>query len=137
MKNKLLLLFLLFLSFSCFDKEEEPAVLPSGTYTGTFQRSSPTADYPSAEVTLVLEGNSFSGSSNLAKYPAIGGGTYRVDGLEVVFQNTSLWTAEFDWTLILDGAFALSTNPSGEVTLTRKRGDTTDVYRVVRQTETR
>ncbi|RNI25803.1 hypothetical protein [Rufibacter latericius] len=136
MKNTLLLLFLSLFLFSCFDKEDAPAVLPSGTYTGTFQRSSPIADYPRANVTLVFDGNSFSGSSDHLKYPAIGQGTYQVNGQEVTFKNASFMTAEFDWTLILDGAFALSTNQEGGITLTRKTGEVTDVYHLVRQSET-
>ncbi len=129
MKKNLLLLLLAFLSFSCFDKDQEPAVLPSGTYVGQFQRSSPTADYDVANVTLVLDGSSFSGSSDHVKYPAIGQGTYQMEGQEIVFKDNSFWTAEFDWTLILDGAYVVSTQ-NQEVTFIRKRGDITDVYRL-------
>ncbi|GGK58243.1 hypothetical protein ACD591_15890 [Rufibacter glacialis] len=134
MKNKVLLLFLAFLSFSCFEEEEDaPGVLPSGTYVGTFTRSSPTALYPSSDVTLVLQDQSFSGSSSLPQYPAIGKGTYRVQGQEVVFKDESFWTANFDWTLILDGTFTLATDAQGGITLTRRRGDISDVYMLTRQ----
>ncbi|ALI99716.1 hypothetical protein [Rufibacter tibetensis] len=134
MKNKLLILLLMFLSFSCFDKEDAPTMLPEGTYTGIFMRSSPTADYTSANVTLTLEGNSFSGTSDTRKYPAIGKGTYKVEGDEITFDDQSFWTAEFDWSLILDGTFSIST-ANNQVILTKKRGDMIDVYRLTRQEE--
>ncbi len=109
----------------------------SGTYVGTFTRSSPTADYATAEVTLVLKDNSFSGSSEKTKYPAIGKGTYHVvEGQKIIFEDKSFWTAEFDWTLILDGEFSIST-ANDMVTLTKQQGGMTDVYRLVRQTGNR
>ena len=135
MKNLLLLLLLSFLSFSCLEKEEEAAAaLPDGTYTGTFTRTNNVADETPkvAKVTLVVKGNTFSGSSDTPYYPAIGSGSYKINGAEATFEDENFWTANFDWTLILKGTFSLQ-NTNGAITLTRLQGNQTDVYQLTRQ----
>ncbi|AKQ44747.1 hypothetical protein TH63_02490 [Rufibacter radiotolerans] len=137
MKNTFLLLLLAFLSFSCLEKEDEAvAVLPDGTYTGTFTRSNNLGDeMPKvAQVTLVVKGNTFTGTSDTPHYPAIGSGTYKINGQDITFEDERFWTADFDWTLILKGTFALQ-NTNGIITLTRRQGNLTDVYQLSRKQE--
>ncbi|MFC6998527.1 hypothetical protein [Rufibacter roseus] len=135
MKKKLLILLLAFVSFSCLEEEETPSKIENGTYVGQFYRSSPTIRPVPANVVLVLEGNSFSGTSDRMYYPAIGRGTYYVSGEQITFKDASFWTANFDWTIILDNTFSIATEGDGELVLTRKQGDVTDVYRLKRQVE--
>ncbi|WP_144266300.1 hypothetical protein [Pontibacter ummariensis] len=121
MKNVFLLFVILFLfmSVSCDKEEIDPETL-NGTYTGYFVRaSSPSADYARANVTLTLDNGKFSGSSNMPYYPAICRGTYSLSGHEIQFQNECFWTANFDWTYILDGSFRLSLD-GDKLTITKQ-----------------
>ncbi len=73
-----------------------------GNYTGIFKRGDNTSN-----VALQLVNNEFSGGSTEGynKFPAICKGTYTVKNDEITFNNTCIWTAEFDWTLILGGSW--------------------------------
>ncbi len=55
-----------------------------------------------------------------------------VKGNNVEFNNECVWTAEFDWTLILSGEFQI-TSTSTELILERKMGDITDLYKLKRK----
>ena len=101
----------LVLFISCEQDETisiEPLIL--GTYKGQFIRVSPNAKHAASNVTLTFTGNSFSGESDVIKYPAICNGTYKITGQEVDFVNTCPWTAEFDWSYILNGKFEITIN---------------------------
>jgi hypothetical protein len=74
----------------------------------------------------------FQGESETTKYPAICSGTYEVNGTNVEFANSCVWTAEFDWTLILSGEFSAELAPD-ELTLQRKNGSSWDLYQLKRQ----
>ena len=133
MRTKLVVVALLLLSFAC-NSDDEPVIGPiDGTYVGTFGRSSPYARYETSEVTLVLKGNTFTGSSSKPKYPAICEGTYSVTGQAIEFVNQCAWTAEFDWTYILSGTFKIQ-REGDELLLIRSYGDAVyDTYRLKKQ----
>jgi hypothetical protein len=82
--------------------------LPQGKYSGYFTRSTVNEDGTPSKVTLIFTGNTFSGSGDTPKYPAICEGTYSIDGDKITFTNTCPWTAEFDWTLILGGEYVIN-----------------------------
>lgn len=107
-----------------------------GTFTGVFIRSGPHAKYQPAEVVLTLRGNQFLGSSNIARYPAICQGTFEVGSGKIQFADGCVWTADFDWTLILNGEFELTLN-GDELTLRRSyAGAVHDRYALRRQNVT-
>ncbi len=90
---------------SCNRDEPEVSLL-DGAYEGTFDRSNSSVKFVESNVTLVLRDGKFSGESSELKYPAIGGGTYRLVGPDSVeFVNTTAWTTEFDFSLILSGRY--------------------------------
>ncbi|GAB2530751.1 hypothetical protein [Rufibacter soli] len=136
MKNMFLFLLLAFLFASCLEKDDDPATLPEGTYTGTFSRTDPQTKSPPkvAQVTLIIKGNTFKGNSDTPTYPAIGSGTYQIKGKDITFEDENFWTANFDWTLILKGTYSLQST-GGTVTLTRQQGTQTDVYQLTRKQE--
>jgi hypothetical protein len=102
---------LLIIFTSCtYNDITKPVVLLSGTYKGNFSRSSPLVKYASAEVTISFDDNSFEGTSNMIKYPAICRGTFSLSGNQIEFTNICAWTAEFDWSLILSGKYTFSIN---------------------------
>lgn len=112
------LALLALLAGACDDDDNRPEFV-QGTYTGHFQRSTPTGDWMVANVTLELGDHSFSGESDHARYPAICNGTYTTEGNNITFVNKCVWTADFDWTLILDGTFEIRTG-GGQVILIKK-----------------
>jgi hypothetical protein len=121
------------LLFACEDNDIEKIELANGTYNGTFYRTSPAADWMVSNVTLTLTDGSYTGESDIARYPAICRGTYTVSGQNVEFANACPWTAEFDWTFILSGNFKIASN-DGEIILTRVYdANTIDTYKLKKQ----
>ena len=107
--------------------DDETSVVPpvlEGTYEGTFER-----DGMRSDVMLTLENGEFSGTSNKSPFPAICNGTYTQQNGHATFSDACVWTADFDWTLILSGEWdvqvtadaLLMLNESGDrYTLVRK-----------------
>ncbi|MDP3442531.1 MAG: hypothetical protein Q8T08_06670 [Ignavibacteria bacterium] len=105
----LLILSFIFLT-ACQKEENIDRASLDGTYKGSFQRIIAEADPMISEVTITFTANRWNGSSNIAKYPALCGGTYLVEEQSVVFHNDCIWTAEFDWSLILAGNYKIEVN---------------------------
>lgn len=117
--------------FSCQkDDKENDTLSLDGSYAGTFHRTG----MDSATVQIDFENNRFEGFSERPHYPAICAGTFSMEGSSIVFSDTCSWTADFDWTLILNGKFALDV--SGDVLkLTKTNNALIDEYtlrRIVR-----
>jgi hypothetical protein len=91
---------------SCSDDEKAPIL--AGDYSGTFYRTRDNTKILEAEVTIAFDQGKFSGAGADHQSPAICNGTYSIDGNEVNFNNLCFFTANFDWTLILSGKFAIS-----------------------------
>jgi hypothetical protein len=137
MKNSYILLVLFFagLGFASCDKNDgtAQAALKAGTYTGEFSRFSPDGRCTPANVTLVLENNTFLGYSDMAKFPAIGTGSYKLSGAEIEFTDRQIWTAEFDWTYILNGKFKMKAIGDELIIVRMYNNQVTDMYRLHRQ----
>ncbi len=102
--------------------------LSYGLYRGTFHRTG----MDTVKVSLSIQANYFEGSSESGRlYPAICRGSYAIDGNGIQFQDSCVWQANFDWTLILNGRFELSKN-GNEVRLKRENGSSTDEYHLTR-----
>ena len=100
----------------------------NGSYSGIFYRADPGSDYDTASVTLVFEGNSYTGSGGQGYYPAICHGKFALSGEEIEFTNECFWTANFDWSYILSGKFRI-VSEGGKIIMTAPRGDSGhDVY---------
>ena len=132
MKNLLLLLTAILFIASCDQKETVTPELVDGTYVGIFGRSSPNAKYASAKVTLTLNNGAFTGSSDITNYPAICSGTFKILGETVEFSNNCMFTANFDWTYILNGSFNLKIEEN-KIYLTRSYGEVHDRYELEKQ----
>lgn len=115
----------------CSDEGDSGAY--DGIYTGTFYRMRDGVKGETSSVTLNLLGNQYSGTSTTAKYPAICEGTLAVTGNELEFTNTCMWTAEFDWTLILNGRFT-ATRDGNELILSKQIDPQNgDYYELIKQ----
>lgn len=81
--------------------------LTPGIYSGTF-----TIQYDSAklsgETTLRLSDGQYTCDGNDNRIPAGGSGTYTLAGETIIFQDENMWTADFDWNLILKGEYTYS-----------------------------
>ncbi|GAB5408516.1 MAG: hypothetical protein BalsKO_08810 [Balneolaceae bacterium] len=76
-----------------------------GDFSGTFYRVNDNIRFQTAEVSLTFNNGTFEGTSTINEYPAICNGTFEVGEDEVTFSNDCVFTADFDWTYILDGSF--------------------------------
>lgn len=105
-----LLIFLLMGAFflSC-EKDDIQSDELSGDYEGYFIRTGPTVDLQPADVSITFQSGTFDGNSAVDRYPAICKGTFSEQGTDSLrFENSCTWTADFDWTYILDGTYAYS-----------------------------
>lgn len=108
------------------------ASLSDGTYVGTFQRQTLASSTPSA-VSLTLSNGNWTGNASVDRYPALCSGTYTIGSNQVQFEDTCTWTADFDWSLILDGTYDI-TQYDDTLVLTKQQGNSTvDIYKLKRQ----
>lgn len=138
MLRQLLFLFGILLVAGGCQQRDDASVTPvsrariaDGQYVGTFQRATPTGKFATANVLLTLQDGRFSGSSDQDRYPAIGSGTYTQTDAAITFVNENMWTADFDWTLILTGEFSRTVDSDGTLVLQKKQGEGSyDTYRL-------
>lgn len=132
MKYSLITFLFLVTMLSCDKNDMMKVRFLNGTYEAVFFRTIHDTPGPTSNVTLTFEDNKFHGSGSIMKYPAICSGNYTLTGNEVVFENLCVWTADFDWSLILSGKFSITKN-GNEIILTRQiNDDVRDTYKLKR-----
>jgi hypothetical protein len=106
--------------------------LPSGEYSGTFKRYHTTED-KTADIQLVFKKGNWEGSSSINKYPALIKGNYSIaENAVIKFVETSPWTAEFDWTLILHGSYLLHRNDDSLIFTRSYANGYVDVFKLAK-----
>jgi hypothetical protein len=104
------------------------APLPNGAYSGRF-----IVDYGSGvqegPFKLEIKDNTYSCSGNENRIPPGGSGTFSVGQNEIVFQDENMWTADFDWNLILNGSYTLA-QKGDTLSLTKVQGQAKYVYKI-------
>ncbi len=127
--NLILACLLLLTALAC-KKSNQPRNTIIGNYEGTFKRYN--TDFNStAQVVLNFQTIGWNGTSDTLKYPAIGNGSSRLIDNEVIeFFNKQAWTADFDWTLILNGSYLLQRNDDSLVFTKSYGNGTVDVYKL-------
>lgn len=103
---KLAFLFVIALS-ACNDKDKIDNSTLEGYYSGTFTVEYSNGTVYSSPVTVSLHDNEYSCSASANKKPAGGSGGYYLDGDKICFLDENLWTANFDWNLIMSGEYSL------------------------------
>ncbi len=128
-----LLAFLSLLFFSACKKTNLPLSIPEGTYIGTFQRLTDTSGQIS-NVSITFLAGKYTGQSQYAQYPALCNGAYKSIGADSInFVNACFWTADFDWSLILNQNYKLMLSEK-KLELTRNYpGQYTDTYKLTKQ----
>jgi hypothetical protein len=103
-------LMITILSFSCESDQKNATEIPVGLYSGTFQRQLAFGGGEITNVSITFSENSWSGKSDRSKYPALCNGTFSLDKTKIIFTNECVWTADFDWSLILGGTYDFTIN---------------------------
>ena len=87
-----IMIFLIVIGISGCVNDNSTIILENGTYEGT----------------ISFEGNNYSSSAGPNRYPAGGNGTFELSGDLVEFSDVNIWTADFDWGLILSGTYVIT-----------------------------
>jgi hypothetical protein len=127
MKKLIFIFLIVIISITSCDKSHNDKI-PDGVYTGTFQRQLAFGGGDTANVTLTFSSNTWTGQSDITKYPALCHGTYSIDKQKIIFTNDCSWTDEFDGTLILGGEYTLSLNGNQLGFIRDYRGPSSDTY---------
>ncbi|MCG7752552.1 hypothetical protein [Flavihumibacter cheonanensis] len=125
---------MLFLIACSKNNNDDPSNTISGRYAGTFKRYNTSID-KTARVSIDFNKEYWSGSSELATYPALNTGTFSLanNNETISFKNKAGWTADFDWTFILDGNFILHKN-NDSLVFTKSYGNgAVDVYKLAKE----
>lgn len=104
MKTKFLIatIFSIAILLSSCDKDD--LNIKEGTYKGTFTVTY-SSETQSGQTTLELKNGKFSCSGNSNRIPAGGSGTFSSGNNKITFNDENVWTADFDWNLILSGNY--------------------------------
>lgn len=122
------ILILTFTGISCESDHKNPVGVPSGIYSGTFQRQLAFGGGEISNVSITFSGNTWTGQSDRPKYPALCNGTFSTDKNKIIFTNDCAWTADFDWSLILGGEYYFTIN-GNELSITKSyQGSATDTW---------
>ena len=127
MKSKILIFVTLLVVLISCDRNDAEVSIPqniNGNYIGIFERNG-----VSSNVQLNLNSGTFYGQSSTQKFPALCNGTYSITSNTITFEDKCVWTAEFDWTLILGGQWNL--NMIGNVLILKKSNG--DKYTLTQQ----
>lgn len=130
--NLFKLVVIAFLFAACTDTDTSTRL--QGKYEGVFYRVTNNVKGESSNVTLNFSDDRYTGTSSIVKYPALCEGTFAPSSEEIHFRNTCIWTAEFDWTLILDGTFKV-TRTADEIILSKEINAANGDYYVLRKVD--
>lgn len=131
--NLFLFLILPFAFSGCSKTDKKISVL-TGIYSGTFYRHlllSSLSPAGSGSVTVTFSENNYTCTANPNRIPAGGSGNYQISNQEVQFKDTNIWTADFDWGLILNGTYTVE-RKSDSLILTKITSTTLYEYRLKR-----
>lgn len=98
--------FTFMLLFSSCKKTAKTSIA-EGTYSGTFKVTYNTGTQ-TGPVTVDLINSNYNCSYNLNKIPAGGSGSYSYTNDKITFSDQGIWTADFDWGLVLGGEYNYS-----------------------------
>jgi hypothetical protein len=121
-----LLMFALGLWLVSCDKEtgDSAGDLLRGSFSGYFHRTG----MDTVPVYLDFSETTFTGYSSRPKYPAICRGAWQNNGSTINFTDSCTWTADFDWTLILNGNYNISIENDNRIRIRRMTGAVKDEY---------
>ena len=92
---------------ACSDLALDPSSL-DGTYRGIFTITHGNGLVETGSVTFIFSGDRYSCMPEKQYLPPSGAGCFQLIGRTMKLMDTVAHTAEFDWTLILNGAFSFT-----------------------------
>jgi hypothetical protein len=101
----LIILALSLWSLGCSDLALNPSAL-DGAYRGTFTITNSEGVVQTGNVTFTFDGDQYSCAPETMYLPPSGAGSFQFAGHAIRLKDTVAHTAEFDWTLILNGDFS-------------------------------
>jgi len=119
---------ILLTSIGCESLHNESDKIPDGLYIGTFQRQLAFGGGDTAHVTITFSSGSWTGQSDKPNYPALCHGTYKIEAHKIIFTNNCVFTADFDWTLILSGNYDFTLNGNQIKIVRSDLGPTSDTW---------
>lgn len=122
MKRILLFVVLTIGIISCDPKDDLPDL--NGSYAGSYSRGDSVTS-----ITLSIDDYRFEGGSEAARFPAICRGAVGWDEYTIQFDDECVWTADFDWTLILSGTYTYAYSKD-KLTFWRGTGDFYERYTI-------
>lgn len=105
-------------------------IAEDGLYSGTFTRTGPGLPGTEASVSLTIDKGTFNGESNMVQYPAICHGTFTRSGDSIFFVNECVWTANFDWTLVLSEGYKITKDNTDVLIVREYENGIVDTYRI-------
>jgi hypothetical protein len=125
MKKSLILLLSVFIFSSCEKDAGEELKLQDGTYSGKFilKNIDPGANTTDIVVatSITITGDNYTSTSGPNRTPAGGSGKFSVKSPIINFADKNVWTADFDWNLILSGDYTSEIN-GDSLFLSKKAG---------------
>jgi hypothetical protein len=127
----LLLVALLLPAIACKKDKETKPVIPDGTYAGTFQRQgNGTGQVVNVTLNLNDFGFNSSGPAPANRYPVIGKGKYAIDNNKITFSDSLVYTADFDWTLILSQEYQFDSRGDSLIIVRQYNAQVRDIYKL-------
>lgn len=122
--RKIITMLIISLSFSACTDKVSPVAKLSGTFDGTFfYRPASDLQVQSGSAKISFSENRYVSARNATYIPAGGSGTLEIlmDDL-ISFKDENIWTANFDWGLVLNGNFKYRFK--GDSLILTRRNDT-------------
>jgi len=107
---------------SCGKSDDDFLATLEGEYKGTFTVEYQNDQTFSNPVEVSFSGGEFSSSTGANRFPAGGNGAYEVEKNTIQFTDKNIWTADFDWNLILNGTYNYTIN-GNMLTLSANKND--------------
>lgn len=79
-----------------------------GTYSGVFTVEYINGGSFSNPVTVTFGNGRYTSSAAADRFPAGGTGTFELEQDNISFADENIWTADFDWNLVLNGKYEYS-----------------------------
>lgn len=109
---------------------QNQANLP-GNYEGVFILAE-NGSNKKGQVSLQLRDSSYQSTGQPNHIPAGGSGSWEIRDSELKFRDKNIWTADFDWHLILDGSYRYDLNRDSLILQAVRANGKTYTYRLKR-----
>lgn len=115
---------------SCNTDDVEETV--EGSFEGVFTVTYSNNETFSNSVEVTINNGIYSSTAGPDRLPAGGTGTYEILSNTITFEDEGVWTADFDWNLILNGAYSYTLSGNKLILSAEKNNVGTYTYELTR-----